>query len=126
MNDEPHDPVDDALRSGLADLGRAARVDDADAVLGALRPRLQRARSRHRIAQVSVVVAGVLVVGSAAAALSSQGSRRSHVSVVVSPTTGPDGRTGPPATQPTTTTIGPAVTPGSSETTTTALGARPR
>jgi hypothetical protein len=109
MTDEPRDELDRALASSLGAM--APDVDDADATLSTMRPRFQRARTRHRVMQTSIVVAVVLVVG-AIAALAAPGTRRGSVQVSTSSTTDTERRTStvPSTATPKTvpTTAGPA------------------
>jgi hypothetical protein len=77
MTDE-RDDLDRALSAGLADLAPAE--PDATSALTALRPRMQRARTRHRVLQGSAVAAVVLVLG-VGAALASPSDKRAHVQV---------------------------------------------
>jgi hypothetical protein len=77
MTDE-RDDLDRALSAGLADLAPAE--PDATQVLSALRPRMQRARTRHRVLQGSAVAAVVLVLG-IGAALASPSDKRAQVQV---------------------------------------------
>jgi hypothetical protein len=77
MTDE-RDDLDRALSAGLADLAPAE--PDATSALTALRPRMQRARTRHRVLQASAVAAVVLVLG-VGAALASPSDKRAHVQV---------------------------------------------
>ena len=90
---EPRDELDRALADGLGAL--AAPGPDADPALASLRPRLRRARTRHRVAQVSLVAAALLVVVSVAAVAANNGTNKDSVSIVA-PTTGdstpPDSR----------------------------------
>jgi hypothetical protein len=110
MNDNGRDELDRALGDGLSAL--APDVADPDVVLGGMRPQLRRARTRHRVTQVSSVVA-VLLVFVGAAALASNRSTSGHVDVAApstsaSPTTGrPHNSTTTVTTTPHTQTISP-------------------
>jgi len=86
MNDNGRDDLDRALGDGLS--GLAPDVGDPEVVLGGMRPRLRRARTRHRVMRVSSVAAVLLVLGSAAALASSR-SRSGHVDVAAVSTSAP-------------------------------------
>jgi hypothetical protein len=83
MTDE-RDDLDRALSAGLADLAPAE--PDAASALASMRPRLQRARTRHRVLQGSAVAAVVLVLG-VGVALASPSDKRAQVQVTNPPTT---------------------------------------
>ena len=82
---DERDDLDRALAAGLGRLGDG--TDDPDAVLAAMRPRLRRARTRHRVAIASVAVASVLGVAGIAAALNGANPAQRHVSVATAPST---------------------------------------
>jgi hypothetical protein len=84
MNDNGRDDLDRALGSGLA--GLAPDPGDPDAVLASLRPRLRRARTRHRVARASTLIAALVFLGSAAAVATNRGTT-GHVSVAAPKTT---------------------------------------
>jgi hypothetical protein len=79
------DELDRALAAGISSL--AAEPDDADAVLASLRPRLHRARTRHRVALVSATAFALLAVASLSVALGAMSTHRRHVLVSATPTT---------------------------------------
>ncbi len=84
MNDNGRDDLDRALGDGLSAL--APDVADPETVLGGMRPQLRRARTRHRVAQASTVLAVLLVFGSAAALVSNRNTS-GHVNVAAPSTT---------------------------------------
>lgn len=92
---EPRDDLDRALSAGLGEL--AAPSADADAVLTTMRPRLRRARTRHRVVRVSVVALALLGVAGVAGALS-QSNKKPNVSVSHPSSHGRDDAHNPPTT----------------------------
>lgn len=100
MNDDFRDPLDDAIAHDLAPL--APDDIDADAALGALRPALQRARARRRLAVASSAFGAIVLVLGVGGLVA--GSRTSHVNVQ-SPTT-----TLSPTSTPTTHKVRPTTT----------------
>lgn len=77
MTDD-RDDLDRALSAGLADLAPAE--PDATSALTALRPRMQRARTRHRVLQGSALAGVVLVLG-IGVALAAPSDKRAQVQV---------------------------------------------
>ena len=103
MTDE-RDDLDRALAAGLG--GLAADDHDPDAVLAGMRPGLQRARRRHRVARASVVVA-VIAALAGAGALFARGPGEKRGGVEIAPTTiaGDHRGTFPPGPARTSTTV---------------------
>ena len=85
MSPESHDDLDRALAAGLG--GLAPDADDVDGVLSAMRPRLRRARNRHRLVRASAAAGVFVVVGSAAFALAGPSNHHEVVSVAPLPST---------------------------------------
>jgi hypothetical protein len=79
MTDEPRDELDRALASRLDAL--AGGNDDAVAMLETMRPRLQRARTRHRMVRASAAALALAVVVSLVAVVSSASTRHGKVAV---------------------------------------------
>jgi hypothetical protein len=112
MNDDLHpDAIDDELRRRF---GAGAPSDgDPDAVLDAMRPRLQQARTRRRASFASAIAGVAVVVVVLAFVLGSGGggggsvrtppaSNAPHTSVPTVPTTAPSGGAATPGTTPST------------------------
>jgi hypothetical protein len=128
MTDDPRDELDDALTRGLGSLAPSETQFDADTTLAGMRPRLQRARQRHRFAQAGTALAlvGVLAAGTAVLATRPEGTSTVETPVGSVPddtttqptttttTTRPPATTTPPTSTPGTTTPGstPGATPG--------------
>jgi hypothetical protein len=106
MTPEPRDELDRALAAGLG--GLASDADDTDAVLSSMRPRLQRARTRRRLARAAVVLGAFIVMGSAAFALT--GPDADKVKVAVPSTTRPAAVASTSTTRAATTTVAPPTT----------------
>lgn len=110
MNGDPRDPLDDAIAH---DLGSLAPDDiDADAVLGAMRPTLHRARARRRLAIASGALGTVVVLVGIVGVLGGQSPGR--IDVQGHPTTLP----APSSTSSTTRTSTTPTTRASTSTTT--------
>jgi hypothetical protein len=112
MNDDLHpDAIDDELQRRF---GAGAPNDgDPDAVLDAMRPRLQQARTRRRASFASAIAGVAVVVVVLALVLGSGGggggsvhappaSNAPHTSVPTVPTTAPTGGAATPGTTPST------------------------
>jgi hypothetical protein len=72
VNDNPRDELDRALSHGLS--GLASGVGDTDEVLAGMRPRLQRALTRHRATRIGGAALVLVLAGTGVAFLAAGGS----------------------------------------------------
>jgi cytoskeletal protein RodZ len=79
VSDHFDDPRDEALARGLGALAPSEFDFDADRTLGSMRPALQRARARRRLAVSTSVLGAIVVLGAGAVVVQDQS--QSHVKI---------------------------------------------